>query len=342
MTISGPPTTLKQLFQTSSALTSNHAAIPVYGPYHAPHLHKGVDIDQILHSKDSKTSDLLSAYSLALPLMSTSSGVCFDRNLDAPTLFTAVIRDILTETLSIQQIVDGCTKLATEADCGECNIISFGPSNSKSVFAKAMESEKDFKVTLHEDLAAKLSEAPSAFGDAPRTSKRPKLAIVGMAGRFPNAADHEKFWDLLEAGLDVHKRVWYPYKPITMAIDGFVQRYLRIDSMWRLIMIRQAKSEIQVIPLLAASSTSLDFSIHGSSTCLLVRQLKQIRCTAWVWQAHTRPSKWPATYPTDPHLPGWSELEPFTVRRVTTGERSMKRKTLIPTLSLPESEHSRL
>lgn len=197
---------MKQLLQTSSELT-NHAAIPVYGPYHAPHLHKGVNIDQILHSKDSKTSDLLAAYSLDLPLMSTSSGECFDRNLDAPTLFTAVIRDILTETLGVQQIVNGCTKLTTEAGCGECSIISFGPSSSKSTFAKAMESETDLKMTLHEDLAAKLSEAPSAFGDAPRTSKRPKLAIVGMAGRFPNAADHEKFWDLLEAGLDVHKRV---------------------------------------------------------------------------------------------------------------------------------------
>ena len=154
---------------------------------------------------------MLSAYSLDLPLMSTSSGVCFDKNLDAPTLFAAVIRDILTESLKIQNMVDGCTKLATEANCGECNIISFGPSNSKSIFAKAMESEKNFKVTLQEDLVAKLSEAPSNFGDAPRTSKRPKLAIVGMAGRFPNAADHEKFWDLLEAGLDVHKRVWSLY-----------------------------------------------------------------------------------------------------------------------------------
>ncbi|KAG8525619.1 Type I Iterative PKS [Bacidia gigantensis] len=28
-----------------------------------------------------------------------------------------------------------------------------------------------------------------------------------MAGRFPDAADHEKFWDLLEAGLDVHRRI---------------------------------------------------------------------------------------------------------------------------------------
>lgn len=198
---------MKQFFQSCSDLTSNHAAIPVYGPYHAPHLHRGINIDQILQSKDSKTSDLLSTYTLDLPLISTSSGVPFDKNLDASTLFTAVIRDVLTETLSIQQTVDGCTKLATEADCGECSIISFGPSQSKSMFAKAMESETGFKVTLHEDLATKLSEAPSAFGDAPRTSKRPKLAIVGMAGRFPNAADHEKFWDLLHAGLDVHKKV---------------------------------------------------------------------------------------------------------------------------------------
>ena len=198
---------MKQLFQKASVLTSSHPAIPVYGPYHAPHIHKGVDIDQILHSKDSKTSDLFSAYSLDLPLMSTSSGVCFDRDFDAPTLFTAVIRDILIETLDIRQIVDGCTKLATEAHCEECSIISFGPSNSKSMFAKAMESETGVNVTIHEDLATKLSEAPSVFGDTPRTSKRPKLAIVGMAGRFPNAADHEKFWDLLEAGLDVHKRV---------------------------------------------------------------------------------------------------------------------------------------
>lgn len=235
-------------------------------------------MDQILHYKDSKISDMLSAYSLDLPLMSTSSGVCFDKNLDAPTLFAAVIRDILTESLKIQNIVDGCTKLATEANCGECNIISFGPSNSKSIFAKAMESEKKFKVTLQEDSVAKLSEAPSNFGDAPRTSKRPKLAIVGMAGRFPNAADHEKFWDLLEAGLDVHKRVWSLYPHPTTMIDSRFHRYPKTDSTWRLITTRQERSEIQVTPRSAASLTSLVSLIHDSSTCLLVKQRKQIRC----------------------------------------------------------------
>jgi hypothetical protein len=34
-----------------------------------------------------------------------------------------------------------------------------------------------------------------------------KIAIIGMAGRFPNAADHEAFWKLLEQGLDVHREV---------------------------------------------------------------------------------------------------------------------------------------
>lgn len=37
--------------------------------------------------------------------------------------------------------------------------------------------------------------------------KMPKLAIVGMSGRFPGAEDNEAFWDLLYQGLDVHKPV---------------------------------------------------------------------------------------------------------------------------------------
>lgn len=42
------------------------------------------------------------------------------------------------------------------------------------------------------------------------TSKKSKIAVVGMAGRFPSAADHEKLWKLLEAGLDVHRKVRRP------------------------------------------------------------------------------------------------------------------------------------
>jgi len=37
------------------------------------------------------------------------------------------------------------------------------------------------------------------------TPKTPKLAIIGMSGRFPGAKDVDAFWDLLYQGLDVHK-----------------------------------------------------------------------------------------------------------------------------------------
>ena len=36
---------------------------------------------------------------------------------------------------------------------------------------------------------------------------QPKLAIIGMSGRFPGAKDIEAFWDVLYQGLDVHKPV---------------------------------------------------------------------------------------------------------------------------------------
>lgn len=37
--------------------------------------------------------------------------------------------------------------------------------------------------------------------------QKPKLAIVGMSGRFPGAKDNETFWDVLYQGLDMHKPV---------------------------------------------------------------------------------------------------------------------------------------
>lgn len=49
---------------------------------------------------------------------------------------------------------------------------------------------------------------PSSFRDTvyPNPTK-PKLAIIGMSGRFPGAKDNDAFWNLLYQGLDVHKSV---------------------------------------------------------------------------------------------------------------------------------------
>lgn len=209
VTISGPPSILEQLFQFAPAFSSDRLGLPVSGPYHAPHLHHGVNANTILQATNPKTSHILKTYHLTLPLMSTSSGTIFPERLGAAELFAAVIDDILKETLCLQKIVHGIVSLAKHAECGQCKIHSFGPTSSELMIVKALESETTAKVTPPQDIQSSMANGLTPFGDEPRTSRKPKLAIVGMAGRFPDAADHEKFWNLLEAGLDVHRKVRY-------------------------------------------------------------------------------------------------------------------------------------
>ena len=205
--ISGPPATLRQLWQSSALPASKRIELPIYGPYHAPHLYERVNISQILCSSDTRRSRTLANYRLAVPLISTSSGTCFDRSLDAPAILTAVVKDILNRPLKLEDVVAGCRDLVSAAHCTRCDIISLGPNSSESMFTRVLQFESEAEVKSHTD---RLIQAPSNLrevNETSRTSRRPKLAIVGMAGRFPDAADHERFWDLLEAGLDVHRKV---------------------------------------------------------------------------------------------------------------------------------------
>ena len=224
MIISGPPATLKQLWESSTVLASNHVELPVHGPYHAPHLHRGVDISQIMCSSDTRRSRTLANYRLALPLISTSSGTSFDRSFDAPTVLAAVVNEILNEPLKLRDVIVGCQDLVAASHCCTCDIISLGPNSSESIFTKALDSETEADVKFHVNTPAQTPDGLGDINEAPRSSRKPKLAIVGMAGRFPNAADHEKFWDLLEAGLDVHRKVRF------LSLHGFLIRALIVPK----------------------------------------------------------------------------------------------------------------
>ena len=199
MTVSGPPATLARFFEHSAEFAKDRLALPVYGPYHASHLHEKVDAKEIL---GDHIPIRLSTSRQTINLVSTSSGQCFDATLDASELLAAVIDDVLRCRLDLGKVVNACAGIVKASSPVRCKVMSFGPNSAEDTFIKALQSE-DMDVVVQESV----SERISPFNDMPRTSKKPKLAIVGMAGRFPNAADHEKFWDLLEAGLDVHKKV---------------------------------------------------------------------------------------------------------------------------------------
>ena len=140
--------------------------------------------------------------------MSTSTGTWFDKNTNTKKLLETVVSEILKEPLRLNEVLHGCAKTVTASEVSRCEIISCGPSSVASGFLTALKSETAAEVVLQQEPL----DAPSTLrlNQIPRTSRKPKLAIVGMAGRFPDAADAEKFWDLLNAGLDVHREVRIP------------------------------------------------------------------------------------------------------------------------------------
>ncbi len=71
---------------------------------------------------------------------------------------------------------------------------------------EALKARTKVQVALIPDVSAMQDHS---IGDTEHkgSSRRCNLAIVGMAGRFPDAASHEALWELLEKGLDVHREV---------------------------------------------------------------------------------------------------------------------------------------
>lgn len=140
--------------------------------------------------------------------MSTSTGIWFSNKMTTTELLTAIINDILNEPLRLYEVLNGCSMAVTTSNTPRCRIIACGPTNAESIFATVLRSETKAEILLNQDESR--TSSTLRLNQAPRKSKKQKLAIVGLAGRFPDAADHEKFWDLLHAGLDVHREVSVP------------------------------------------------------------------------------------------------------------------------------------
>lgn len=207
MTVSGPPSTTDALFQESELFAqAQKVPIPVMAPYHAPHLFSSPDVARILD--DSRR--FLRQFHPLSPVQSAS-----DRRdlsaLDTSDLFEMVVTEILEEPvqwgLVLQQIIEQCSEPASSPSASSepansiCTIHAIGRSHVTASIASALRSSTNCEVFIddHQTWADSASYKGRTQAD--------KIAIVGMAGRFPDAADHEALWDLLMKGLDVHKEV---------------------------------------------------------------------------------------------------------------------------------------
>ena len=139
--------------------------------------------------------------------MSTRTGTWFSDKMTTTEILSEIINDILNEPVRLYEVINGCSKFVNDFKATICRVIACGPVNPDLGLVESLRSDTGAEITLPEEYTSVPS--PLRLNQTSRTSKKQKLAIVGMAGRFPNAADHEKFWDLLYAGLDVHREVSY-------------------------------------------------------------------------------------------------------------------------------------
>lgn len=202
--ISGPPATLKSLF-SKDLFESRPTAIPVYGPYHAAHLHASADLDKVLRLNDEAVTAALAESKPRSSVMSCVTGASFTES-DTKSLLRAVVREILNEPLLFHKALGGSIGQARNFKGSRVLVIPYGPTQAASTLANLLKAQTKLEVVLRNTPQVSRASNVSTIGNHGSTGKC-KLAIVGMAGRFPDSASVEALWELLEKGIDAHRVV---------------------------------------------------------------------------------------------------------------------------------------
>ncbi|KAI3545136.1 beta-ketoacyl synthase domain-containing protein [Colletotrichum abscissum] len=203
VTISGPPSRLKELFRTSSFFRNRKSIpLPVYGGLcHAPHVYTEQDADQVVGSLVLE-QELFSRFSVLAP----SNGTPFLGG-SASQLFQQIIFEILTRQIVWDKIVDYVSANVGTSQSQGIELMAFGNSLPIQDLQTALDSrETKAAVNVVDLLTSIIDVGSSSQGQKPRSPRDSKIAIVGMACRLPGGAvDPDTLWNILEEGLDVHR-----------------------------------------------------------------------------------------------------------------------------------------
>ncbi|KAI4231872.1 MAG: hypothetical protein LQ349_005331 [Xanthoria aureola] len=195
LTISGPPSTLERLVHSVPAFDAlRRAPLPIHGPYHAGHLYNQTSVETLLRP----FRESLESYQSTIPVVSSSAGKPYASS-NTLTLVQKALEEILVKPLHWKLI----TECVAFENASKCTVLPAGPADVGRSLIAALKNNNCpafLDNSLWLSVPEKRSSPSGKFADS-------KIAIVGMAGRFPNAANHELFWQMLEKGTDTHRIV---------------------------------------------------------------------------------------------------------------------------------------
>lgn len=177
--------------------------ISIYGPYHAPHLYSSFDVSEIVGSlSDQKAT----ACAEQIPFFSstrveTEGAKAADH--DFQSLLESAVTQILLQPIQWGNVHDQIKDCIQSVGPKSFSVVPIGSSADQHIY-KMLE-QTTFRSLLPSSQSQRKRNSPKESTTS--GAKNPKLAIIGISGRFPGAQDNEAFWDLLHEGLDVHKPV---------------------------------------------------------------------------------------------------------------------------------------
>lgn len=203
VTVSGPPARLKHIFHMSDFFRDRRSVVlPVYGGLcHAAHIYNEEHVHRIV-----QTCALEARFVPRVPVFSTSKGKPFAAR-SATSLFESIIEEILTQPIQWDKVIDGVVERTKELADSECQVLTFRNSMPAKDLVETLKTEPQNCKTTTKDLMSWINK-PTGPSKGPRDVRQSKIAIVGMSCRMPGGAtDTEKFWDILNQGLDVHQKI---------------------------------------------------------------------------------------------------------------------------------------
>ncbi|KAI3318673.1 polyketide synthase for naphthopyrone YWA1 [Xylariaceae sp. AK1471] len=199
VTIFGPPGILEAFIRSPIMSDVRPVPAPIFAPYHNSILHADSDIEDILQCVTEKSANMPTR----LQLISTVTG----EQIQTST-FRAAVRTALEETLKKPLLLDQIIQ-SVKTSCGESAqtqwVISLVGTTSQ-ILPGALQGVRGLSVRTEHITSAAGSDTVPTTNNSGRPEQA-QIAIIGYSGRFPEAANPDSLWTILQEGRDVHREI---------------------------------------------------------------------------------------------------------------------------------------
>lgn len=198
--MSGSPSSLARLVESEEFRGIKSRRLPVYAPLHAPQLYTKADIDEIV---EGLGLDCGTERSEHITFLSSTGATA--KAPDFAGLLKIAVDAIAAQPMRFSDLLDQLQVHIRAVNPKSFEMIPIATTVDRLVYNTLKPTPLASLMVPPASPAAQQSKYPETPPPNPNT---PKLAIIGMSGRFPGGASSvEAFWDILYQGMDVHKSV---------------------------------------------------------------------------------------------------------------------------------------